>query len=318
MTLPWWEPGAEATVVIEPNGWAHAVPPRKRVALVGFAASTLHRVPWDDSSIELWGLNSGYGHFKRRPDRWFELHRDDARTEPSVPDYFADVAALGCPVYVIETDPALGPLQIPYPLTSVQMIAPTHLRQYLTSTMAYMIALAVHEGFEEIGVYGVDCTVGTEYEAQKPCVEAWLMYAQGAGISVVVPDESALFKATHLYGYQAAKPIPRIFSASEEFIRRRIEDHKAAMEVEHRTEDKCRGAIDEIEDQLVTLAALTNAHRAALRARAAALLDRAEQHAANGYKMQGAIQELEYALTFAESVARGARFPTVMGRLTDG
>ena len=70
---------------------------------------------------------------------------------------------------------------------------------YLTSSIAYELALAIHEGFAEIHLYGVDLTTEGEYAWQKPGVEFLMGVAAGRGITVVVPDNCPMLRGG-LYG----------------------------------------------------------------------------------------------------------------------
>jgi hypothetical protein len=75
---------------------------------------------------------------------------------------------------------------------------------YFTSTVAYAIALAVHQGFDEINLYGVPLEHHTEYAHQRPCVEFWIGVAKGRGILVnIYGEHSTLLKDINgkLYGY---------------------------------------------------------------------------------------------------------------------
>jgi hypothetical protein len=70
-----------------------------------------------------------------------------------------------------------------------------------------MLALAISEGFEEIGVWGVDMIHDSEYGYQKPSGSFWLGVAKGRGIKVTLPVESALLaNEGYVYGYD---PLPR-------------------------------------------------------------------------------------------------------------
>lgn len=53
---------------------------------------------------------------------------------------------------------------------------------------AYMLALAIHEGAEEIGIYGVDLADKPEYGLQKPCLDFLIGVAMGKGIKVHLPE----------------------------------------------------------------------------------------------------------------------------------
>jgi hypothetical protein len=75
---------------------------------------------------------------------------------------------------------------------------------YFTNSITWMIGLAIMEGFETIGVYGVDMMMaggeGSEYGYQRPSCEWLIGWARGRGIEVVIPDESDLLKTAFAYG----------------------------------------------------------------------------------------------------------------------
>jgi len=58
------------------------------------------------------------------------------------------------------------------------------------------------EGFKEIALYGIDLIVGGEYFEQKANLEFVLGVAHGRGINVRIPQQSALLKHSHRYGYE--------------------------------------------------------------------------------------------------------------------
>lgn len=220
-------------------------PGRKKVALVGFAASSLHLVPWTDPTWELWGLNQSYIHFERQPDRWFEIHRPEAREDVAVPDYLADLKAIGCPVYLIERDSAY-PTSLAYPLSEVRAAVPPLYHRYFTCGVVYMIALAMLEGFETIALYGIDCATGTEYADQKPGIEAWCSLAMGRGTEVVIPPQSALFKTPFLYGYEPPRQFPAVLKASVPWLLSRIEAYKTKNNELLTQIHQVEGAIEEL------------------------------------------------------------------------
>jgi hypothetical protein len=65
-----------------------------------------------------------------------------------------------------------------------------------------MIAMAIYEGFDVIGIWGVDMAVQGEYEAQKPSCEYFIGWALGKGIEVILPPESDLLFSPFLYGFE--------------------------------------------------------------------------------------------------------------------
>lgn len=88
-----------------------------------------------------------------------------------------------------------------YPL---QTIIQEFKTDYFGSTVDYALALAIHEGFSEIHMYGVNMANNEEYAYQKPSCEFWIGYAMGMGIEIV--NHSKLSSLLHtkdskLYGY---------------------------------------------------------------------------------------------------------------------
>src|SRR2546428_3192499 len=179
------------------NGDVVVVPKRKKVAIIGFATNPMHLVPWHDPDFELWGLNQGYTNFHRRPDRWFEMH---------TPEYTADVRRSGylpwlnkapVPIYMVQHYDEY-PSSVRFPIEEAIRYAG---RDYFTSSIAFMLALAGLEGFEEIHIYGVNLAIGDEYFYEKPCADWWIGKLEGEGKKVVVPTASSLLKQYLRYGY---------------------------------------------------------------------------------------------------------------------
>lgn len=162
-----------------------------KVAIVGLAPSTYEQAPWDDKSWEKWGMpwdTAGW----TRMDRLFEPHDIKfLRVCPlkSNPDFFDRLR--DCQTLYMQSECAEVPNAIAYPSAEVSK---TIGGQYLNSTVAYMLALAVHEGAEEIGLWGVDMDLGSEYFMQRPNAEYLIGLARGRGIKVHIPDESPLCK----------------------------------------------------------------------------------------------------------------------------
>ena len=189
------EEGADRAAVVYPK--------RKKVALIGFASNTLHLIPWDDPSFELWGMNQGHLNFKRRADRWFEMHMPEATADIRDPGYIDFLKACPIPIYMIQRYDEY-PNSIRFPIEDALRLAG---RDYFMSSVSYMMALAIMEGFEEIHLYGINLAIGDEYFYEKPNAEWWIGIAQGMGIKVHVPQASALLKQFRRYGYHVdARP----------------------------------------------------------------------------------------------------------------
>lgn len=171
--------------------------PRKRraVAILGF---TDHRklAPFDNPDFEIWGLNELYRYMPvAQFTRWFEIH-DRAYFEANDAEHLKSLATLPLPVYMQTTHPDI-PNAVALPKAAIEAKCGT----YMTSSIAWMLGLAIAEGFEEIHVYGVDMAQDTEYKEQRPCCEYLIGLARGMGIKVVVPVTSDLMKAVGQYGF---------------------------------------------------------------------------------------------------------------------
>lgn len=242
------------------------VTPRKKFALVGFAGSTRGMAPLNDPEWAIVGLNQLYRHLThpgpdgkditRHPDLWFEIHKDWNTAVVPGTDYAGWLKSCGVPVYMAYRVPEL-PTSLGFPLQ--RMIAKAD--DYFTSTIAYMVAWAtdhidrlVDERLRnapapanaadalalarslyaeyQIGLFGIDLIVGSEYFEQKPCAEFWIGQAHARGIGMVVPPQSALLKQAYRYGYemepqQGALRMSVLEKRKAELIRQH-ENHSAA------------------------------------------------------------------------------------------
>jgi hypothetical protein len=107
------------------------------------------------------------------------------------------LAQCGIPVYLEEVQTQI-PTGVRYPYEDV--VATIGSNYFATNSFGYMVALAIHEGFEEIKLYGADFGPKDTSDAYaRPCIEFLLGLAVGRGIKVWAPEGSALLKGD-LYG----------------------------------------------------------------------------------------------------------------------
>jgi hypothetical protein len=127
----------------------------KKVAVLGFTNSW-RLAPFDDPEWEIWGLNELYMYIPRWT-RWFEIHRRDIYTldKNRINDHVERIKKMTVPIYMQQHWEDI-PESVEYPLKEVMARFGDATRPYLTNTISYMIALAMIEGFEEIGIFGVD------------------------------------------------------------------------------------------------------------------------------------------------------------------
>jgi len=161
----------------------------RSVAIVGFYPATRDLANAEPPEVDIWGMNVNHV-FLKRYSRWFQLHpqgwkggkygRDDAHLE--------FLRTCDVPLYMNDPMPDI-PAAIPYPYEAIKADLG---RDYLTSTGAHAIALAIHERYDEIKVYGINVATDLEYVEQRPCIEWLLGVAQGRGIKVTLPASAML------------------------------------------------------------------------------------------------------------------------------
>lgn len=193
---------------------------RSTVAIVGFAADDRPLVPWEDDTVEIWGLNMGHG-WMPRWDRLFEMHpKSEVARETAV--LKRDVDHLGVlmaeqkrPIYMLEEHVDI-PCSVRFPLPEFQRFfgqSCEKLRHqaYVTSTFGYMLGLAIMRlsgrPNAEIQVYGVPLVNGDEYAYQRENASFFAGYALGHGIRLTLTPWATWLEADGLYGYTHAESI---------------------------------------------------------------------------------------------------------------
>lgn len=162
---------------------------RLKVCIAGMSPSC-EQAHWDDPTWQKWGLPWHQG-YSVRCDRLFEMH--DMRLLESEhsgrgENYIQDLKECGIPLYMQE---AYFEGVTCYPF---QDVAETIGGEYFNSSIAYMMALAIHEEVEEISIFGVDMKGDDEYGYQKPNMEYLIGFARGKGIKVSILEGSPLCK----------------------------------------------------------------------------------------------------------------------------
>lgn len=274
-------------------------PKRKKVCIVGFAENSRHLAWYNDPDCEIWGVNQLY-RFIPRADRWFQIHHDwDDQTKwatgTDLRDWLRDPP---CPVYMIDAQPDM-PLTLPYPKDWVKQQLKIH--EYFTSTIAMMLALALAEGFEEIGVYGIDLIVGREYHFEKACAEFFLGIAHAKGVQYHLPKSSALLWQSHTYGYQA-EPDYGFFSL-DKLRKRAVGLHKEVAKKRDAVH-VLQGHVEEatvIRDKMP----VDSSSRALMDQRIVDLRMELDQELNNLYLLDGAQQEANRMFQILELKSRG-------------
>jgi hypothetical protein len=218
-----------------------------KIAILGSAPSSLSLAPYDDPEWTIWGCSPGASAHAKRADIWFELHRwgQDWLTN----DY-RQFLAKHPKVYMIEPVPEV-PGSIAYP--KAEMLAQFG-PYFFTSTPAWMMALAITQNPEEIGIFGIDMAADGEYGQQKPGCLHFVALAQAKGIRVGVPLESDLLRPPPLYGFCELSPMMAKLLARQAELQRRLDHNLATTDGMVREAMFLRGALDDLNYILQTWA----------------------------------------------------------------
>jgi len=173
----------------------------KTCVIVGLAPSSRDLAFNEPDTVDLWTLNNAHDCFPEeklsRFTYWFQVHErsEVENNNPPVKDeeesrHIAFLRSLKIPIYMEEAHPDI-PHSLRYP--RYEVVADLGI-DYLTSSIAYMLAFAIYLHYTEIHMYGVDMSGDTEYVHERPCVEFLLGIAHARGIKVILPQNSPIMK----------------------------------------------------------------------------------------------------------------------------
>lgn len=204
------------------------VAPRRKVAIIG-AGRGKELAPYDAPDWEVWALNvvgAWDAQGRLRADRWWEMHEAKAQTA----DDMAWISKCPFPIYLpprfaaralppeghVIVDTVDGqrwagaiPNAVAYPLERLERKFGA---SYWACTFAYQMALALDEGFTDVGLYGVDLAWGTERErtVEWACVSYWLGFLRAHGVRVHMPEGCNLGRHPFRYGVEYTEEIEAV------------------------------------------------------------------------------------------------------------
>ena len=230
---------------------------KKTVRLIGLGPSAVeapsHTI---GDGVEVWGIQYCWESFTLdrafiMDDSTWIIAKNHSFSNPK--DIIGDMCKAGIPIYVSKKWPDV-PNTVEYPIEEIKMNFP----HYFMDSFSYMFALAIHEGFERIELYGIDFRYFNELgeliwrpESGRPwadfmkehpdwnfetfmmkqhnwldethCGAFWVGLALGKGIEVVISQRSSLMKPIHpqgvkLYGYEVS---PLIEEQRKEILNRK-------------------------------------------------------------------------------------------------
>lgn len=188
------------------GGAARRRPPyfrTKKLALLG-STDSLQFAPWHDSSWTLAAHPCCRPRCKREPDWYFDMHRPECfRVEAKKwnPQYYTWLKRLQTPIFMQEQWPEI-PMAVRYPIERVEAEFRSSVTGdlFATNHCAYLFALAMMEGVEQIGLFGCQYA-GGERGVQRESLIYWIARFEQAGGRVIVPRKHNSIMVQALYGY---------------------------------------------------------------------------------------------------------------------
>jgi len=173
----------------------------KTVAIIGSHPRTRGDFDFARTDCDIWVFNEAISQdWCKRADAVFQLHKPvifRSKINHNDPNHYEWLQSTDIPVIMQERFEDV-PTSERYPIEDVLALAPGF--SYLTSSVAYAIALAIVRGYERIEIYGAEMETGTEYGHQRQGMAFWIGIAVGRGIEV--EHMSPTFWSAPLYGYE--------------------------------------------------------------------------------------------------------------------
>ena len=187
--------------------------PERKIAIFGTTPSRMNGPVQDDSGWERWTIGPG-GKDAHDWERLFEVH---GVWPADFRDYLNDLSLVEPPRQIITLPQPDSPAEtwagaierwkaahelgddaiegdwkavVPYPRLNI--VERFQRRMWFSSSISWLIALAIEEGATDIGLWGIDLESGEEYIAQYVGCAHLLDLAQLAGINVHLPNGSGL------------------------------------------------------------------------------------------------------------------------------
>ena len=226
-----------------------------KVAIVGFAPSSMEDAQFlfGDPDCEIWAINQLYVAWprivpgnripeRRNVTRWFQIHHRHSYDQTVARDHSHHEwlsQQKDFPIYMQNKEPDI-PCSVEFPVNEIL----GKFRRYFTNSISWEIALAIYEGFKKIYIFGVDMAQDSEYSFERPSVEYFCGYAEGAGIELVVPEKSDLLKSMWLYPFEQDAPIKTKIESRRNELRSRVQNCGMNEQGLHDERMQLLGALD--------------------------------------------------------------------------
>lgn len=192
----------------------------KNLAIVGSHPGSRDSGPFDDAQYTIWVFNEAPQQpWCKRWDATFQLHKPEVYTSPN--NYITkehwtwlqqDHGQRSIWMQALD-DRVPNSKRFPMDeiIATIPAAAPVGENPFLTSTVAMAIALGLYLGYEQIELWGVDLSSGTEYAYQQVGFAYWCGVAKaqlGAGFIMHSGKQHFI---SRVYGYEGEVQIDRTY-----------------------------------------------------------------------------------------------------------
>ena len=219
-------------------------PPRK-IAVLGSAVSSVGLAPYNDPSWEIWACSPANMTIPRK-SIWFELHSIEIKKREGLDAYLDWLSKQPFKVYMQSVLPEF-PNSLEFPL---QPLIAKYGPFWWTSQIAFMMALAIEQKPQAIGLYGIDMAASSEYNQQRLACQFFIREILNAGFSLVVPPESDILEPAPMYGYMENSRQWRKYYARMAELKERIARLDQGIAAQQHEKTHLVGAIDDMEYQI--------------------------------------------------------------------
>lgn len=213
-----------------------------KIAICGSAPSSKKLAPFNDPEWDIWVCSDANGDLPRA-DVVFELH--DVSIFEAMPQLSSYMEWLKHQkkVYMIEKLDRY-PTSVEYPKARmIEKFGP----YFFSSSIAWMMALAIDQQPEAIGLFGVDMTASDEYAFQRPGCQYFIQKCHDLGIKIIVPPHSDIAQPAPLYGYKEADRFYRKMFIRREELLARLSEQEATMKQAVRNKLQLEGALEDLQ-----------------------------------------------------------------------
>lgn len=221
-----------------------------RIAIVGKAQDSMLHAPFADPTWSIWIMNDmGLRHGVPRWDLCAELHdRPLAEHDAELLEWIRQQRNGLVLVDEVNLPAAIGD---PNDAATVAAFPKRQMHgiygNYFTSTVAWLIALAIAQKPSHLAIFGVNSASPAEYAHQRACIEHYLGIAKGAGILVTVATQSDLLQCRCPYGQNSLEQaaLASKWTAHRADLERQLAEAEAAQVKAAQQSIFIRGALQE-------------------------------------------------------------------------